>query len=560
MPFSITCPSCSAKLKTATAIPIGRSVQCPKCKESFAVSAKNMVEVEDSKFLPPNSGAAKAAAAPVKKATAAADSRINSLDDAPPRKSRRDEDEDVRPRCKRRDDEDEDDRPRGRNRRDSDDEDDRPRAKRRDQDDDDDERPRSRQRRDEVDEEEDRPRSRKRGDDDDRPSRHRDDDEVDDDRPRRRKKKKTSSLPVMIGLGLFGLIALAGIGYLIYSLIAGGGGGSYDTEMLAFLPAESTLVASVDCDELAGNAKLKEVVGNIGKMSGNDPLKEANEKLKPTGLTTDDFSRLVMGGTVDKGDPTIVLRTKKSFDRVKMAEFLECKKEEKKGDKTFYTNPNGGDAVVYFPGDTLAVKTTKKQFETLSTKDSSKMMLTEEMQDLAKKMSKGHIWVAIFKNMLPKETMDQIDFVKAARIPYLPPELIDAVKDMKGFGFWAKADGDKIKFGLGVLCTKQEVAEKAESAMQKEIDEQRNKNLEDNPIIKNNPLLQTKEMPSEVKSLTSSLQKSMAVDRSGSLIEMTGGFGLSDLEAVMKKSGIGQQRPQPQPQPKIPGTPPKRKN
>lgn len=534
MPYSITCPSCSAKLKTTTAIPIGRSVQCPKCKESFAVSAKNMVEAADSKFLPPNPGAAKAAATPAKKAPVAADTHVNSLDDAPPRKSHRDEDEDERPRSRsRRDEDDEDDRPRRKSRNDDDD-DDRPRAKRRD-DDDEDDRPR-RKRRDD-DEDDDRPRSRHRDDDDvdERPSRRgRDDDDYDDDRPRRAKKKKKSSLPIMIGLSLAGLIALAGIGYLIYSLFAGGGG-AYDTEMIAFLPGDSTMVVGVDLDELASNTKLKEFVQRVGKQAGEDPLKEANDKLKPAGLTTDDFSRLVVGGQMDKGaEPTAVVRTKKSFDKAKFAEFMDCKKEEKKDGKTYYSD--GGDGVVYFPSDTLAVRTTKKHYETLA-KESGKVLLSEEMQDLAKKLSKGHFWVAMSKNALPKQAMDQIDLAKAVRIPYVPPEFIDAVKDMKGFGFWVKADGDKVKFGAGVLCNKQEVAEKAEEKMKKEIDEQRSKKLEDNDLIKQG--LGSKEVPSEVKSMMTNLQKSFAADRSGALVEFSGEFTLGDLEGLIKQFGPG---------------------
>ncbi len=53
MPFSITCPSCSAKLKSAAAIPLGRKVPCPKCKQSFVVSEDNMVEVAESKTMTP---------------------------------------------------------------------------------------------------------------------------------------------------------------------------------------------------------------------------------------------------------------------------------------------------------------------------------------------------------------------------------------------------------------------------------------------------------------------------------------------------------------------------
>src|SRR4051794_4681477 len=44
MPFVLACDSCGAKLRTPTAPPVGRKVNCPKCGAAFAVTAENCQE------------------------------------------------------------------------------------------------------------------------------------------------------------------------------------------------------------------------------------------------------------------------------------------------------------------------------------------------------------------------------------------------------------------------------------------------------------------------------------------------------------------------------------
>ncbi len=79
---------------------------------------------------------------------------------------------------------------------------------------------------------------------------------------------------------------------------------------------------------------------------------------------------------------------------------MDCTKEEKKGDVTYYAV--AGDQVVYYPTDSLVVMTNKKHFETLAGKDVSKVQISEDLQEISKKMSKGHAWFAISKNVFPE--------------------------------------------------------------------------------------------------------------------------------------------------------------
>jgi hypothetical protein len=205
MPYQVTCPDCSAKLKSAQPVPAGRPLTCPQCKRVFTLSepapeidtqpvATTPAPVPAPATPPAGAPPAGGYVTPRRGSKAEIDEIdtadiVDAADFVPPSKAkakRRTNDDDDRPRSRSRRDDDEDDRPR-RSRGPQDDfafdDDERPKSKRR-RDEDDDERPKSKRRRDE--DEDDRPRRRGRDEDeeDDRP-RNRPDREEEDDRPRR---------------------------------------------------------------------------------------------------------------------------------------------------------------------------------------------------------------------------------------------------------------------------------------------------------------------------------------------------------------------------------------
>src|SRR5438105_350562 len=109
MPYIVTCPKCSTKLKSAQPVPAGRSVSCPSCKTQFTLSepARAMETQPVSNKLP--------AKVPKKGSRAEIDDiePAEFVDDDEPElvrkkpKRPRDEDENDRPRSRRRDDDDE---------------------------------------------------------------------------------------------------------------------------------------------------------------------------------------------------------------------------------------------------------------------------------------------------------------------------------------------------------------------------------------------------------------------------------------------------------------------
>lgn len=412
MAFSITCPHCSAKLKTATAIAAGRSVACPKCKNSFAVSRDNIEEIPDTKGSNANPAGRSAAstsksAPPARSRASDDDNHFGRLDEAG-KKKRRDEEDDDRPpkrgrgddddmpRSRKRVDDDDDDRPRSRKRVIDDDDDDRPSKRKRtdDEDDDrprarkrvdDDDRPSKRKRVDDDDDDDDRPRSRKRViDDDDRPRRRGgDDDDFDDDRPRKRKKKKKSKRGLMIGLTIGGVIAVAGIVFLCIWMFGGGG---YDEEMIAFMPSDTNDLDFENVEKIADISKFKKIAE---REFTND---SALRVFKEAGLTVSDISKALKGRT-DGGASVTVVRLKKALDKGKVTQGAT---ESKANNKSYHKMHQGvGDSFIHFASDKLIVQaSTEEVMKTLLNKDEGKVVISEQLQDLAKKVAKGEKWTA----------------------------------------------------------------------------------------------------------------------------------------------------------------------
>jgi hypothetical protein len=546
MPFSITCPACSAKLKTAAAIPVGRSIQCPKCSEKFKTTSDNMVEV--------GAGANGAAAPSPALKKAVADNPFGGMAAPAGRKNSRDDDEDNRPRAKRSDEDRDEQKPRARKPMslDNDEEDeDRPVARKRRAVDEDEGRPVARKRR-AVDEDEERPTARKRRDDDDE-----DDDGDDRDRrPRPKKKKKKGNLGVIIGASVFGLLVLTGIGFGLYWLFSGN---NYDTEMMAFLPAETNVMVGIDVEDLMNNEKVK---GYVKKITAMDGPKETMNKLKDAGITENDVSRILLGMKADDGAApaagkqkeetvALVVRFKKSVDKAKIAKSLDAT-EQKKNDKVYYRpNKPGSHSYVHFPSDSMLVLvSTEKQLDSVLA-NSSKVVISEEMQDISKKLSKGQIWVAFSRSAVDSELKNIDEAKPMLTLVGIPADaatkMIAAVKSMRGGGGYLKLDGDKLSIGLGIQCSDAKTASEAAESWSKAFQSDTDKSTITKAMLA--------QMPTETKNAMEESQKSFKSESSGNMWEMTSSVSLGSIDSFVNmatsppKRGVPvQQQPVEQPQ------------
>jgi len=547
MAFSLTCPKCSSKLKTATAIPLGRAVQCPKCKENFAVSKDNMEEVAESKngaASVAKSAPAKAVPAPAKPAAAksvatavakqkapareaeeeeenpfeelaAPSNKRRDDDDESPRSRKREDEDGERPRKKVRDEEDEDEeKPRARKKsRDDDEEDEVPRSRKRDgdnrdrrRDDDDDDKPRKRSRDDEDNDES--PRSRKRRDDDDedddRPRRRRGEDDEDDDRPRRskKKKKKKSNVLLLIGLAVLGLAGVGGVVFLCIYLFSGGGA---DKEMMAYMPGDIHEITGADIEALITVKSVKELANDAQALVTALDV----DGLKKGGVSVDDVSKVLVGTA--KSNHTIVLRFKKAVDKGKIASALTAK-EQKNGDKVYYSAAN---RYYFFPKDDLIVIADKEEtLKTLTMKGDGKIDISEDLQKLSRKVGSGHLWTASTEKTVGAMPVAADD----------DPDVTSAMKDAKGHAVQATIGESVADFKIIVLCANSEKASKAVEAINKDI---KSKKSDESKLAK-----ELVGLDADEKKAMTEFVKSADASSSGEAIEMTASLNYA---AMLKK-------------------------
>jgi hypothetical protein len=409
--FSLTCPNCAAKLKTAANL-MGKKVQCPKCKESFTVSADDIEEVPDAK---PAAAATAATRTPAK---------------VPVRSPLNDENE--TPRSRRREmDEETAETPRSRRRNDEDDTEVAPRSRRRDAD-----------------------------EDDEKPARRRRDEDDDEDRPRSRRRPpaKKSGNGMLIGLIAGGLLV---VGLAVFAVIyfmrdkdkkddkgagannssntsnsTGGGGGRGQIpvkDMLAFAPADAALVAAADIDQIR---KLEPIKPFIDKLMKQAEFAKVTEGLNKAGLTLDDFGKVMLTMAdpqrPDAGSgPVVVLRFTRAVDRAKVIQAIGAV-ETKQGGKSYYSVA-GGEMNFFFPsGDTLVGAVKTSTLITLMNKPAGQVSIDPDLAALAARFADSQVGFAGSKALLKSGAGAGLG------------DAAQAFQSMKGMAVWANVSGSQL--------------------------------------------------------------------------------------------------------------------
>jgi hypothetical protein len=349
-------------------------------------------------------------------------------------------------------------------------------------------------------------------------------DEGDFDRPRPHK-KGNGALFVVIGLSL---LLIGGVIFAVFYFLSDRS--KIDSEMLAFLPAGTNIMAGVEVEDLMKNEKIKNVVLKVLQGEGKDFY----AKLKEAGLSENDFSRILVGGVVrprnrDEEATVIVVRAKKSFDKGKIAAVMGLTEQNKNGKS--YFKPAKGEMFLYFPADTLAVfAQSEKAIEEIASRETGKVVVSEEMQDLGKKLSKGQIWVAVGKSAIA-EQLKSLDQVK--NNPVVPNEVLEIAKGVGGVGGFIKLDGDHLTLTVGVLCASSDDASKAASNMQKSFDALRQQDLSGLLAMLGGGGKKD-DIPADARTLITDVQKSLKADHSGALVEISAGCSVSGLVNLLE--------------------------
>ena len=120
-----------------------------------------------------------------------------------------------------------------------------------------------------------------------------------------------------------------------------------------------------------------------------------------------------------------------------------------KNDKIYYkSNKAGQQECMYFPSDEVMVSVPNEKMMEQVLASTSKVLVAQELQDFAKKMSGGQIWFAMIDSGF-KDSMGD-----PAKVLKMPAEVASAIKSSRGIGGNANLDADQLTLSLGVLCAR----------------------------------------------------------------------------------------------------------
>ena len=335
MAYQVVCPNCSAKLKSAQPVAVGRTLTCPQCKHKFTLT-EPAAQV-DTQPLAAGPAAGAASSRDVVTPRRGSKAEINDIESADIVDAA---DFDFSPRSKGRGRRGEDDDRRSRGERD---------------DPEDDRRPRRRDRNDVDEESIDR----------------------DDDRPRSRPRKTNKGLLIGLFFGLGAFVFLLFIGLLLlidpFHFFA-----SSASEMIAWVPSEMQAVEGADVEALTKNTKV------MGMTRGD--VKDAEN----IGVKLEDMSSYLVAKRSPKGsNELMVVKLKNPADKDKIIKSAGGQEATASGKKYYRTKDKGA---LYFASDKLLILAKSENTLTpLLAKDPGQIVVSDEMKSAVQRAD-GDFW------------------------------------------------------------------------------------------------------------------------------------------------------------------------
>lgn len=462
MPFSITCPHCDAKLKTAADV-TGKRIECPKCDETFKVTVDDIEEVTTK------SGLARAASR-----------RLSSDDDDLPRSRQRSDDDD--------------DTPRGRRGRDAN-----------------------------EDNSSTRRRKKKKQESNTglmigliggglvvvgllvfgliyllRDKKSDSKDEANNSNSSQQNSNSNAGAP----LGSLRPIGQGNGGGQVAPVKAGRPFAA--RELLPFAPANTALVVAIDVDQIL---QIQQIRPFIDKALQGPQTAEGMKKLEEAGLSLNDFGTFLIA----MPDPTkkasteeavIVVRMKRALDKEKIIEVTEAE-QDKDG---LCTTRDGKMNFIFSGTDTVILSNQAESLTALQKKKGGKIDVDPSISDLMKKSSTSQVAVVISGKMFNSPEF-------GAALGSMPglggqPGLAD-LKKAKGMGLFAGVTGSQLEISI--------VMKLADAAAASALVKESQKQMQG---MKNNPqIAQISQQLPQIGNLINEVANSARVSSSGD--EMT---------------------------------------
>jgi hypothetical protein len=425
---TLSCPQCSATLKSGTPIPAGRKIRCPKCGAIFAASAEMPAS---SGLIVPAEPGLRELDDPIPERTGAENEPVV------PRKVPSEEDDGKEVRVVRK-------------------------------------KSRLSIPAEQVDDEE-----------------SADDRSVEDDeepirRPLRRKKKRQSNstkiLAVTIGSALIVLLFVGGTAYFIWNNVVNKGRnkGTGKENPLAYIPADSSFVFGMDLAPLWSQPAVAAQIEKLAQQRPPNSPEESNfmaDVKKGTGLEYPDFfDRLIFAMKMNFARPTdppvmtVIIQSKVPFNQNKVRDSDKELIPHQAGGKTYYrrgTAGGRGPGWLFMPSDRIMVLSDlpEDQMKELVESGGVEPKLPASVVSTAEGLEKNLFWLVLPFSDALKEQMKKNQAVGGNN----PPEL-QAVNEgflqAKMLTLSSNVANGKVSLQVGLVCADESSAKQVANGVQ----------------------------------------------------------------------------------------------
>jgi predicted Zn finger-like uncharacterized protein len=272
-------------------------------------------------------------------------------------------------------------------------------------------------------------------------------------KPKKKSKRKSNNkAPLMIGGGVVAFLLLVGLGFLVFNL-AGGGGGGLNKEDLAWLPPGTQVVMSIDVDEAWNSKVVQRFVNHPDLGELRTGIDEAKKKLAQAGFqegeSFDAIDSATLGFEKAGQDPLGVIRKKTAWNTEAFKSNQEFQEQTHEG-KTYYKSFSNS---VYFADDKTMILGSEQLV-----KDAITRGPTSNIADKFTFLPKGHFVMGGFPPAEDLEQMKQqitsnpmLTMGPAAEKKFIR-DFIEGMKELQGGGM-ALTLGSGVELEMVAKCS-----------------------------------------------------------------------------------------------------------
>jgi hypothetical protein len=374
--------------------------------------------------------------------------------------------------------------------------------------------------------------------------------EVRPKRPRSKKKRKQDNQRLIVmAVSIAGVVLLLGAG-AVAAFVWPGFLKSYPSweDPLAFVPANSKLVVSVNIDSVADQLGIGRQMEQMFKnLPGNEDFTPANVK-KETGLEFREFyyqmTVAVLTPLDGKQDPNAakfvtVVKSKVPFDPKSVVKSLKITEPPQKlNGKTYYKQTkNGQTAAIFVPSTRLVVVTnlTGDELGTLLASDGAKPALPPDLLTMADSFQQSQVWMVLPMDAAMKQNLQgSLNLVPNQGGNQQASALTAALQQAKVAGFAVAFENNQVKLQGSLACENAAGASQLATELKKQWDLY-TKGLPFQLLIK--PFLSS--MPPQAQELVTELIKTTQFTSANNLAQMSAQVSLQLVKnAVASAQGM----------------------